>query len=87
MTLGRSLQIQYTARLVLGYRDKVARAKLFKQKECDLKNAIESPRISEATKKQLRKLGDEESATVNAVKGKGQSGQTTTPMQSKGQNN
>lgn len=46
---------------MLGYRDKVARAKLFRQKECDLKNAIESPRISEETKKQLRKLGDEES--------------------------
>lgn len=66
-------------RLVLGCRDKAARARLFRQKESDLKNAVESLRISEATQEQLRKIGDEESETVNAVKGKGQSEQTTTP--------
>ena len=36
-------------RLVLGAHDKAARARLFRKKECNLKKAVESLRISEVT--------------------------------------
>ena len=38
-------------RLVLGWKDSMARTRLFREKDCDLKKAIESLRISEAAKK------------------------------------
>ena len=47
-------------RLVLGCKDKAARARLFRQKECDLKTALEALRISERTHEQLKQLATEE---------------------------
>ena len=47
-------------RLVLGCRDKTARARLFRQQECDLKTALEALRISERTQEQLKQLDTEE---------------------------
>jgi len=47
-------------RLVLGCRDKGARARLFREKECSLKKALESLQISEATHEQLKDIGGEE---------------------------
>jgi len=56
-------------RLVLGCRDKAARARLFRQKECDLKTALESLRISERTLEQLKQLATEEQEVpVNAIR-------------------
>ena len=52
-------------RLVLGCKDTSARTRLFREKDCDLKKAIESLRISETTSEQLRKMereGSQESA-------------------------
>ena len=43
-------------RLVLGCKDSAARTRLFREKSCDLKKAVESLRISEMTSEQLRKL-------------------------------
>ena len=54
-------------RLVLGARDKAARARLFREKECNLKKAIESLRISEVAQEQLRLIGGTEEETVNVV--------------------
>ena len=54
-------------RLVLGARDKAARARLFREKECSLAKAVESLRISEVTLEQLMVIGDKEDETVNAV--------------------
>ena len=45
-------------RLVFGCKDSAARGRLFREKYCDLKKAIESLRISEATKEQLKKIGN-----------------------------
>lgn len=56
-------------RLVLGCRDKGARARLFREKECSLKKALESLQISEATHEQLKDIGSEEN-TVSAVQQK-----------------
>jgi len=47
-------------RLVLGCRDKGARARLFREKECSLKKALEALQISEATHEQLRDIGGED---------------------------
>lgn len=56
-------------RLVLGCRDKAARARLFRQKDCDLKTALESLRISERTLEQLKQLATEEQEVpVNVVR-------------------
>jgi len=56
-------------RLVLGCRDKAARTRLFRQKECDLKTALESLRISEQTLEQLKQLATEEQEVpVNAIR-------------------
>ena len=54
-------------RLVLGTRDKAARARLFREKECNLKKAVKSLRISEVTQEQLRLIGGPEEETVNVV--------------------
>ena len=54
-------------RLVLGVRDKAARARLFREKECSLAKAIESLRISEVTCEQLTVIGGKEEEAVNAV--------------------
>ena len=43
-------------RLVLGCKDKAARARLFRQKDCDLKTALEALRISKQTQEQLKQL-------------------------------
>ena len=56
-------------RLVLGCRDSAARTRLFREKECTLKKAIESLRISEATSEQLKKIEREDNlAPVNYAK-------------------
>jgi len=56
-------------RLVLGCRDKAARGRLFRQKECDLKSALESLRISERTNEQLKQLATEEQdVQVNTIR-------------------
>ena len=44
-------------RLVLGARDKACRARLFREKECNLAKAIESFQINEATLEQLIVIG------------------------------
>ena len=44
-------------RLVLGCRDSAVRTRLFREKSCDLKKAVESLRISEATSEQLKETG------------------------------
>ena len=54
-------------RLVLGARDKACRARLFREKECNLAKAIESFRINKATLEQLTVIGSKEEETVNAV--------------------
>jgi len=55
-------------RLVLGCRDKGARARLFREKECSLKKALESLQISEAIHEQLKDIGGEENPIpVSAV--------------------
>ena len=55
-------------RLVLGCRDKGARARLFREKDCSLKKALEALQISEATQEQLKDMGGEDTPnTVNAV--------------------
>ena len=43
-------------RLVLGCKDSAARTRLFREKSCDLKKAVESLRISETTSEQLKKI-------------------------------
>ena len=43
-------------RLVLGCKDGAARTRLFREKSCDLKKAVESLRISEATSEQLKEI-------------------------------
>ena len=43
-------------RLVLGCKDSAARARLFREKDCNLKKSIESLWISEATSEQLKKI-------------------------------
>ena len=54
--------------LVLGCRDKCARACLFLEKECSLKKALEALQISEATQEQLKDMGGEDSPIpVSAV--------------------
>ena len=50
-------------RLVLGCKDKAAQARLFRQKECDLKTALEALRICERTHEQLKQLATEEQET------------------------
>ena len=56
-------------RLVLGCKDKAAQARLFRQKECDLKTALEGLRISERTHQQLKQLATEEQETpVHALR-------------------
>ena len=56
-------------RLVLGCKDSTARTRLFREKDCDLKKAIESLRISEVTSKQLKRIErDETQEPVNFVK-------------------
>ena len=54
-------------RLVLGARDKAARARLFREKECNLAKAIESLRISEVTGEQLTVIGGTEEEAVNVM--------------------
>ena len=56
-------------RLVLGCKDSAARTRLFREKECTLKKAIESLRISEAANEQLKKIEREDNqAPVNYAK-------------------
>ena len=55
--------------LVLGSHDHRARTRLFHKKDCDLRKAIETLRVSKITRHQLRDIGDrEEPHTVSAVK-------------------
>ena len=57
-------------RLVLGCKDSAARTRLFREKSCDLKKAVESLRISETTSEQLKKIegdGDKGQEPVNFV--------------------
>ena len=54
-------------RLVLGCKDKSAKARLFREEDCDLKKSLDSLRISETTQAQLKIIGDEEKETVNVV--------------------
>ena len=61
-------------RLVLGCGDSAARTRLFREKSCDLKKAVESLRISETTSEQLKKIeggGDKEQEPVNFVEKEG----------------
>ena len=61
-------------RLVLGCRDSAARTRLFREKSCDLKKAVESLRISETTSEQLKKIegdGDKGQEPVNFVEKEG----------------
>ena len=59
-------------RLVLGCKDSAARTRLFREKSCDLKKAIESLRISEATSEQLKKIeGDGIQEPVNFMEKQG----------------
>ena len=56
-------------RLVLGCNDRDARARLFREKDCDLAKAVEALRISETTRQQLKHLNDEaDSHLINALK-------------------
>jgi len=66
--------------LVLGARDKASRARLFREKECNLAKAIESLRISEVTCEQLTVIGGKEEEPVNVVneKAKRRSVESTT---------
>ena len=43
--------------LVLGYRDKGAKARLFREKECTLEKALKALQISEATYEQPKNIG------------------------------
>ena len=56
-------------RLLIGCKDKAARARLFRQKECTLTNAFEAQQISEQTQEQLKQItiGQGNSVSVNAV--------------------
>ena len=55
-------------RLVLGCHDKGAKARLFREKECTLKKALEALQISEATKEQLKNIGGEDNPIlINAL--------------------
>ena len=55
-------------RLVLGCRDKGAKARLFREKDCTLKKALEALQISEATQEQLKDIGSEDNPIpINAV--------------------
>ena len=55
-------------RLVLGSRDKGARARLFQEKDCNLKKALETLQISEATHAQLQEIGTaEDPIVINAL--------------------
>ena len=55
-------------RLVLGCTDSAARTRLYREKSCDLKKAVESLRISEATIEQLKKTeGNGMHEPVNCV--------------------
>ena len=54
-------------RLILGVRDKAAKARLFREKECSLIKAIESLQISEVTCEQLTIIRGKEKEAVNAV--------------------
>ena len=54
--------------LVLGCCDKATRARLFRQKECTLKTALEALQISEWTGRQLKQIATEEQESmVNVV--------------------
>ena len=52
--------------IVLDTHDRSAQARLFCEKDCDLKKAIEALRISKATQHQLKDIGDQH--TVSAVR-------------------
>ena len=52
--------------LILGCQTKGARARLYREKECSHKKALEALQISEATHEQLRDIRGEDSP-VNAV--------------------
>ena len=55
-------------RLVLGCRDKGARARLFREKDCTVQKALESLQIREATQEQLKDIGGEDKLiSVHAV--------------------
>ena len=59
-------------RLVLGTHDRSARVRLFHEKDCDLRKTIEAIRVSEATRHQLKDIGDrDEPHTVSAVRQQG----------------
>ena len=59
-------------RLVLGTHNRGARGRLFREKDCNLRKAIEALRVSEATRYQLKDIGDEDLPhTVNAVRQQG----------------
>ena len=52
--------------------DRGARGRLFREKDCDLRKAIEALRVSEVTRYQLKDIGDEDLPhTVNAVRQQG----------------
>ena len=56
-------------RLILGCKDKAARARLVREKECNLQRAVEALRISEATQEQLKSISgtEDQEDLVNAV--------------------
>ena len=59
---------------MLGCKDKAARARFFRQKECDLKMALEALRISKRIQEQLKQLATKEQETpVHALKREPQS--------------
>jgi len=54
--------------LVLGCRDKGARARLFRERDCNLKKALETLQISEATQEQLKEIsGEDKPSFVSAI--------------------
>ena len=56
-------------RLILGCRDRGAKARLFREKDCSLQKALEALQISEAAQKQLKGISDKGSPNpVNVVK-------------------
>ena len=55
--------------LVLGCRDKGARACFFREKDCSLKKELEALQLSEAAQMQLKEISNENSPNpINVVK-------------------
>jgi len=55
-------------RLVLGCQDKGARARLFRERDCNLKKTLETLQISEKTQEQLKEIsGEDKLSFVSAI--------------------